>query len=410
MKIMQINVVYPNGSTGKIVKDIHDELIKKNHESLVCFGRGAEAREKNIYKIAPEFIMKAQSFRAKATGYTYGGCLYSTRNLINIIRNETPDVVHLHCVNGYMVNVYELLNYLKNNRISTVLTLHAEFMYTAGCGHALDCEKWKNGCGECPQRKNGGRPASRVFDRSANEWQLMKKSFEGFDNLVVTSVSEWLNNRAKESPFFKKNRLKVVLNGVDNTNTFTPSEFGDLKEELSLKDEKIILHVTANFKDPIKGGNYVLEIAKRFEKYNMKFIIVGLNSKIDNLPKNIIVLPKTKNQKRLAELYSMADITLLTSVRETFSMVTAESLSCGTPVIGFKAGGPESIALSQYSEFVTYGDLDSLENSILHWIDKKAFHKNEIYKIARDRYSRENMCKEYLDIYNNFESYAELKI
>lgn len=401
MKIMQINVVYPNGSTGKIVKDIHDELVKKNHESLICFGRGAEVREKNIYKIAPEFIMKAQSFRAKATGYTYGGCLYSTRNLINIVRNETPDVVHLHCINGYMVNIYKLLDYLKKNRISTVLTLHAEFMYTAGCGHALDCDKWKNGCGECPQRKNGGRPASRVFDRSANEWQFMKKSFEGFDNLVITSVSEWLNNRAKESPFFKKNQLKVVLNGVDNTNTFTPREFGYLKKELSLKDEKIILHVTANFKDPIKGGNYVLEIAKRFEMYNIKFIIVGSNSEIDNLPKNIIVLPKTKNQKRLADLYSMADITLLTSVKETFSMVTAESLSCGTPVIGFKAGGPESIALSQYSEFVNHGDINSLENVILKWVYSEKFNKKDIANLAKTHYSKEKMYNSYLVIYED---------
>lgn len=401
MKIMQINVVYPNGSTGKIVKDIHDELIKINHESLVCFGRGAEVREDNIFKIAPEFIMKAQSFRAKATGYTYGGCLFSTRNLINIIKNENPDVVHIHCINGYMVNIYKLLNYLKKNRIATVLTLHAEFMYTAGCGHALDCEKWKSGCGNCPQRKNGGRPASRVFDRSANEWQLMKKSFEGFDNLVVTSVSEWLNNRAKESPFFKGKELKVVLNGIDTENTFIPSEFENLKEELSLKDEKIVLHVTANFKDPLKGGRYVMEIAKRLENYNIKFIIVGPNSKIENLPDNVIALPKTENQKNLVELYSMADITLLTSLRETFSMVTAESLSCGTPVVGFKAGGPETIAIKDFGTFVEQGNVGMLEKVIIENLEMKNKFSDRIVKAAKSKYSKEQMFNQYFNIYNN---------
>lgn len=401
MKIMQINVVYPNGSTGKIVKDIHDELIKINHESLVCFGRGAEVREENIFKIAPEFIMKAQSFRAKTTGYTYGGCLFSTRNLINIIKNENPDVIHIHCINGYMVNIYKLLNYLKNNRIATVLTLHAEFMYTAGCGHSLNCEKWKTGCGDCPQRKNGGRPASRIFDRSASEWKAMKKSFEGFDNLVITSVSEWLNKRAKESPFFKDKELKVVLNGVDTENVFIPSEFKKLKEELSLKDEKIVLHITANFKDPLKGGRYVIEMAKKLENYNIKFIIVGPNSKIDNLPDNIIVLPKTENQKKLAELYSMADITLLTSLRETFSMVTAESLSCGTPVVGFKAGGPESIALMEYSVFVDQGNLDMLEQAIIENLDMKNKFSDRIVKAAKSKYSKEQMFNQYFNIYNN---------
>ena len=401
MKIMQINVVYPNGSTGKIVKDIHDQLIKINHKSLVCFGRGAEVSEKNVYKIASEFIMKAQSFRAKATGYTYSGCFFSTRNLINIIRNENPDVVHIHCINGYMVNIYKLLNYLKNNRIATTLTLHAEFMYTAGCGHALDCEKWKSGCGNCPQRKNGGRPASRIFDRSANEWKLMKNSFEGFDNLVVTSVSEWLNNRAKESPFFKDKELKVVLNGIDTANTFIPSEFEKLKEELSLKDEKIVLHVTANFKDPIKGGSYVMEIAKRLEKYNIKFIIVGPNSKTDNLSDNVITLSKTENQKKLAELYSMADITLLTSLRETFSMVSAESLSCGTPLIGFKAGGPETIAIKNFSAFIEQGNIDMLEKAIIENLEMKNKFSEAIAKEAKLKYSKERMFNQYFSIYNN---------
>lgn len=62
---------------------------------------------------------------------------------------------------------------------------------------------------------------------------------------------------------------------------------------------------------------------------------------------------------------------LLTSERETFSMVTAESLCCGTPVVGFKAGAPEQIALKEYSEFVDYGNLDKLEKAVRRWLQKE---------------------------------------
>ena len=85
------------------------------------------------------------------------------------------------------------------------------------------------------------------------------------------------------------------------------------------------------------------EIAKRFVGQNVKFLVAGSYSADIEVSKNIILLGKVTDQKKLAKLYSLADMTLLTSRKETFSMVTVESLCCGTPVVGFRAGGPEQI-------------------------------------------------------------------
>lgn len=398
MKIMQINAVYPAGSTGKIVKDIHTQLINCGHESIVCYGRGPKVIEKNVYKIAPEYVMKMQSLRSKITGYTYGGCIFSTSSLINIIKKEKPDVVHLHCINAYMVNIYRLLEHLKNNNIPTVLTLHAEFMYTAGCGYALDCEKWKTGCESCPQ-KGAGRPSSKIFDRSNQEWQLMKKAFDGFDNIVITSVSKWLHDRAKQSPFFTDKNTKVVLNGIDTDNVFKPIDYTELKEKYNITNEKVILHVTASFTNPIKGGKYVIELAERLKNKNIKIFIVGFNGDKNILPSNIIPVPNTKDQTELAAFYSMADITLLTSVKETFSMICAESLACGTPVVGFKAGAPETISLKEYSEFVTQGDVDTLKEVVEKWINSNSNNRNDISQVAKKYYSKHKMASSYMSTY-----------
>ncbi len=400
MKIIQINAVYPIGSTGKIVHDIHTHLLENGYESVVCFGRGKALNEQYVYKIAPELIMKLQSLWSKITGYAYAGCYISTKNLINIIKRERPDIVHLHCINSYTVNIYKLLNFLKVNNIPTVLTLHAEFMHTAGCGHALECEKWKIGCGRCPQAGNG-RPSSKIFDRSAQEWRLMAEAFDGFNNLIIVPVSGWLLDRAKQSPFLKEKEFVVVTNGLDTVNTFRPTDYSVIKKTHKIKNEKVILHVTPNFLSPIKGGNYVLQIADRMLSDNVKVIIVGYNSDISKLPKNVIPVKYTENQAELAVYYSMADLTLLTSKKETFSMICAESLACGTPVVGFEAGAPETISLGDYSAFTRQGDIDALEILVKKWLNKKREYGygDAISTTASKVYSKTSMCEKYIKLY-----------
>ena len=403
MKIMHVNVVYQYGSTGKIVESIHKYLLNENYKSLVCYGRGNTINEHNVHKIGPEIVMKFQSLYSKVTGYAYGGAFFSTTKLIKIIEKEKPDIVHLHCINGYMVNIYKILDYLKKSKLKVVLTLHAEFMYTAGCGNSLNCEKWKEHCCNCPQRSLS-RPASRFFDRSAEEWEMMKSAFDGFENIIIVAVSQWLADRARNSPFLKDKDIRVINNGIDTKNIFKITDYSEIKKEISINNEKIILHVTPDFLNPLKGGDVVLELAKRFRSNdNVKFLIVGYNGK-PSLPSNVIAISHTKNQKELAGYYSMANLTLLTSKNETFSMVCAESLSCGTPVVGFKAGAPETISIKEYSEFVEADNLDLLEIAVRKWIDFKSNSNNskKMEILAREKYANAEMCKKYLNIYKDF--------
>ena len=175
MKVLQVNCVYNKGSTGKIVADIHNGLIERGIESVVCYGRGEKTTLPNVYKVCGEFYSKLQNLRSRITGLMYGGCNLSTRRLIKVIEKERPDIVHLHCINGYFVNIYRLVEWLKQSNIKTVLTLHAEFMHTANCGHAFDCEKWKTGCTNCTRYKQETK--SIFFNKTHISWLRMKKAF-----------------------------------------------------------------------------------------------------------------------------------------------------------------------------------------------------------------------------------------
>ena len=399
MKIMQINCVYKNGSTGKIVYDIHTELKNSGIDSVVCYGNGPRVSEKNVYKLASKPYEKLNALTSRITGLMYGGCLFSTKKLIKIIKKENPDIVHLHCINGHFVNIYKIVEFLKNSNIKTVLTLHAEIMHTANCEHAFDCEKWKTGCGKCPRVRQVTN--SWFFDATHKSWTKMKKAFDGFnDNLIVTSVSPWLMERAKQSPILADKNHTVVLNGLD-TSTFTPYDTKDLKDKHGITNEKIIFHATPNFNnDPnhTKGGYYIIELAKMLANDNVKIIVAGSYDQSIEIPSNVIMLGRVSNQRELARYYSLADLTVLTSKRETFSMVVAESLCCGTPVVGFMAGGPEQIAIKKHSAFVEYANTQALYNEAIKMLNIES-NKNEISEKAKKIYSQQRMAKEYVNIY-----------
>ncbi len=403
MKLLQINCVYKKGSTGKLVYDIHKELLSSGFESVVCYGRGEKTTDKNVIKSCGELYSKFNNLLSRFTGVMYGGCCFSTKKLINIIKKENPDVVHLHCLNGYFVNIYKLVEFLKNSNIKTVLTLHAEFMYTANCGHSFDCEKWKTGCGNCPQLKEETK--SLFFDNTALSFKKMKKAFDGFENLKVVSVSPWLKERAEVSHILKGKNHITVLNGVD-TSVFSHNN-SLLKSDLGFENKRIVFHATAFFsakKNHLKGGYYVLSMAKRFlkEDDSVVFLVAGDYEPIENIPSNVIFLGNITDQHKLSDYYSAADVTLLTSKKETFSMIVAESLCSGTPVVGFEAGAPEKITIKEFSGFVPYGDEDKLFEEIKLWLNKNDVNKAYVSNLAKSKYSKEIMVEQYKNIYNTF--------
>ena len=404
MKLLQINCVYKKGSTGKLSYDIHKGVLNSSNESVICYGRGEKTKDEKVIKTCGELYSKFNNLISRFTGLMYGGCYFSTKKLINTIKKEKPDIVHLHCINGYFVNIYKLVEFLKKSGIKTVLTLHAEFMHTANCGHAFECNNWKTGCGNCPRLREETK--SLFLDNTALSFKKMKKAFEGFENLKVVSVSPWLKERAEVSPILKGKNHLIVLNGVD-TSVFYSRENSSVKRELGIENKKVIFHATAWFstqKNHLKGGYYVVQMAKRFlqKDSDVVFLVAGESKPFGELPSNVIFLGNVSDQNKLAEYYSAADLTLLTSKKETFSMVVAESLCSGTPVVGFEAGAPERITIDDFSSFVPYGDEDRLFDEINYWLNRSDINKSAISSAAKLKYGKEIMINEYKKIYENF--------
>ena len=397
---MQVNCVYRKGSTGKIVYDIHTELQKQGIESVVCYGRGARIREPHVYKTCPEWYSKLNNLWSRLTGLMYGGCFFSTSKLIRIIKKEKPDVVHLHCINGYFVNIYRLVTWLKKNGVKTVLTLHAEFMHTANCGHALDCDKWKTGCGKCP--RNRAETKSLVFDRTHTSWMKMKKAFEGFEDLTVISVSDWVASRAMQSPILSGRCIRTIHNGIFTGNfngERNPTLEAALKEKYGIPgNKKIVLHVTPSFLNPIKGGENFLKLSEQLPEEYVAVVVGGGATTTEKL----IAIPFVSDQREMAAFYQMASVFVITSRCDNYPTVCLEANCCGTPVVGFDVGGIRETIATGMGQVVPSGDIGALLRGIIEWekvkddIPVEAVRQSMIYNGV------ERMCKEYIAMYAGF--------
>lgn len=390
MKIISINVSYGTGSTGKIVEALHKRFLKTGHNSYVIVGRKTTVLNEKIIKLTNELESKIWHLLSKFTGNLYNVCPISTWRIIRFIKKSKPDVVHLHCLNGFFLDIPRLINFLKKEKINTVLTNHAEFMFTANCGYTLGCNNWKNiECKECRRYKE----INGIFSLNLTHYYYKKmfKAISNFSKLKVTSVSSWLNERLKQSKMFRalKENCFVVLNPVD-------THEGQVNNYFS-KEKKNILYVTADFNNPEKGGFNIFKLAEKCNNLNMKFFIKSGKKITQKLSFNNIEVIDDKNIDMFS-LYESADCSLLLSQRETFSMVVAESLSCGTPIVGFRAGGPETIGIDKYSFFVNYGDINNLKEALLKMLNENV-DREIIKKIASTKYSVNTIANEYLRIY-----------
>ena len=398
-----IDVTCKSGSTGAIVYNLYQRLRADGHEAAVCYGRGAYVEDDNIFKFGLDFETAIHAGLARITGLN--GCFspMSTRRLIRFIDSFNPDVVHIHELHAYFVNIKPLLDYLKAKKIRIIWTFHCEYMYTGKCGVSYDCERWKDSCGNCPEIKR--YPKSLFFDFTKRMFREKKALLSDLDFTIV-APSQWLANRVEMS-FLKGKNVTVVHNGIDTEQVFYPrskAEIDALKETYELQNKKIVLSVAADIMSDNKGGKTVLELSKRFVDEKIHFILVGADRN-DTVESNVTLVQRTKSQNELALWYSAADVFLICSKQETFPTTCLEAICCGTPVVGTDVGGTKETVPAPYGVFCAPDDLDGLAEAIRRQIPLKK-QAPDISGLGCRLYDQKTMYQSYLALYKSEASFG----
>ena len=331
-----INTVCGIRSTGRICTDLATALEAQGHEVKIAYGRENVPSEYQKYavRIGNEFDIRLHGAKARLFDGSGFGSRKTTRIFIKWIREYDPDVIHLHNIHGYYINIEELFNYLKTCGKKIIWTLHdcwAFTGHTAFCD-SINCKKWINGCYKCPLKQL--YPKTFV-DHSKNNWNKKKELLRGVQGLTLITPSEWLKNCVLLS-FLADYPVKVIKNGVD-TSLFYPRR-SSFKEKHNLTNKKIVLGV-ASVWDDSKGYSDFLRLSKVLED-DYQIVLVGLSKKqIQSLPNNIIGIERTTDVNELAEIYSAADVFLNMTYCDTFGQVNLEAALCGTPIISYDTGG-----------------------------------------------------------------------
>lgn len=399
MRVMLLDVNYDYSSTGKIVRDLHLGLESNGHLVSCLYGRGIKTNTINVKKISSIIEVGFHAALTRITGLTGIFSPFATKKLIYEIERFKPDLIHFHELHGYYINIFQIINYVKLNKIPVLWTFHCEFMYTGKCGHALECNRWQDKCGNCPQLKK--YPKSLVFDQTSFMLDQKKEIFKNWDQFGIVAPSNWLARRIGYS-FLGSKDVKTIYNGIDMS-VFYPRSKKELRIKHGLKTKYVLLAIAPSLLSDDKGGKWILELASRLIHEDITFIMIGVdNPNLISAP-NIIAHSKIKDLDLIAEFYSLSDFTLLTSRKETFSLVCAESLACGTPIIGFDAGAPSEVAPPGFGCFVKYGNIVKLHHTVMESLTNTSdfMHPSECFTFVNNNYSKEQMIDRYISEYKD---------
>jgi glycosyltransferase involved in cell wall biosynthesis len=392
MKVLQINSTANFGSTGRIAEDLGKSIITEGGESIIAFGRKNNESKSKLIKIgskADQFIHLLYTRIFDSHGFHSTNATYK---LIEEIKKINPDVIHLHNIHGYYLNVEVLFSFLKKNKKPVIWTLHDCWSYTGHCCYyeRVGCEKWKIECNNCPLQFL--YPESKVFDNSRRNFIKKKSIFNGVENLTLVTVSKWLESQVRQS-YLNRYPLMTIYNGIDN-NIFKSKNQTALKKKFGYLEKKIALGVANEWSEG-KGLKTFIEISNSMMD-NVIIILVGLNDKqINSLPNNVIGIKRTKNTSELADYYSMADVFVTPSIAETFGLVVAEALSCGTPcIVNNSSALPELV-----DESVGYVVSNSVEEYVKA-INKILSEPKENYAITTLEKAKEFNLDLHLKSYN----------
>ncbi len=357
MKVLMINVVCGIRSTGRICTDLATALEAQGHEVKIAYGREEvpERFQKYAVRIGTDLDVKIHGIKTRLLDGCGFGSKKATEKFIEWVKEYDPDVIHLHNIHGYYINIEVLFNYLLTCDKKIIWTLHDCWAFTGHTAYCdvANCERWITGCHECPLKHE--YPASYV-DRSKSNWVKKKNLMDGIPNLTIVTPSEWLAGLVRKS-FLAQYPVTIIHNGID-TSQFYPME-NDTREFFGIGDKFMLLGVSTSW-DEMKGFSDYLKMADMLgDEYQV--VLVGLTKEQkEKLPRNVIGIERTNSVKELAQLYTAADLFLNLSYCENYPTVNLEAIACGTPVLTYRTGGSPETVIDNCGTVVPKGELKSV--------------------------------------------------
>lgn len=392
MKVLMINSVCGIRSTGRICTDLAQTFEAQGHICKIAYGRETvpEKYRKYAVRIGSDTDVKLHGIYSRMFDRHGFGSRGATKKFIKWVKEFDPDVIHLHNLHGYYINIEVLFDYLKEAEKPVVWTLHDCWAFTGHCTNLIGCDKWKTGCVKCTKFRNYPRS---FWDGSKRNFAKKKQLISAVENMTVITPSNWLAELTKQS-FLGKFPVEVINNGID-VNIFKPT-IGDFRNKYGLENKKIVLGVASAWSDS-KGLCDFIKLADILDD-NYKIVLVGLTeAQIKDIPDSIIGIAKTNSTTELAEIYTAADVFLNLTYNDNYPTVNLEAQACGTPVITYRTGGSPEALDESWGLIFAPGDISSVSKALMS-MKNKAYYTEKCIEHSR-AFDKKRMCDNYIDLY-----------
>ena len=340
LRYVQLNSFY-NGSTGSIMRGLHSQLSLRGVDSYCFWGRRHESIDVHMQRCAtkPEVYLHGAMTRLFDRMGFYSK--RDTARLLQRLDEIDPDVVHLHNIHGYWVNIEMLFSWLASHRCQVRWTLHDCWAFTGHCAHFtyVKCAQWKTHCAysnSCPQLDTYPKTISKAS--CARNFEDKKRIFMSVPPARMTLVtpSQWLGDLIGES-FLKDYPVEVRHNTIDKA-VFRPTP-SDFRERYGIGDRFMILGVASPWTER-KGLGDFIKLAEELNPEEYAIVLVGLSKKqVCELPDGIIGLTRTDSPQELSGIYSTADVFFNPTIEDNYPTVNLEAEACGTKVVTYDTGG-----------------------------------------------------------------------
>jgi len=391
------------GGSARSAYRIHDGLRRRGHRSRMLVGHKV-TDDPDVATVSGGGLARRLDDYANCTTARFGlqyQWIPSSRRLLRHHWLKAPDVIQLYNTHGGYFT-HRLLPDLAR-RAPIVWRLSDMWPVTGHCAYAGPCERWRDGCGQCPDLETYP-PIGR--DTTAWLWRQKQRLYRAA-HLTVVAPSSWTEAIARAAPVFAGAAVHRIPNGLDQT-VFRPLDRAAARAVLDIpRAGTAILFAAHVVSDNARKGTALLEEAlhRLGPCPDLLLLVAGVGSErwADRVPQTVVPLGYLQDDRLLAAANAAADFVVVPSAVENLPNSVIEAFSCGRPAVAFDTGGiRDAVRDGETGLLVQAGDTAALADGMARLIEDESLRRamgERALDLARREYSAEVQAARFEELY-----------
>jgi len=404
-----VHIQYYMGASGRTALMLQNAFKGVNVESdIVSLQTGVQDNPNIKYmgkipRLISRIDDRIQAYLTRKSIKQLGSFSYPVlgTNVAKLTEVKNADIIYIHWAWKGFLNFRGLKQIARLNK-PVIFFMHDMWNITGGCHHSFTCEKYKTvGCNDCPMF-----PEEKTKDLSFKEFRKKARLYSKYNNLYFIAPSRWLHDCTRESLLTKDKPVFCIPNMID-TSLFTPTGKAKARQILNIDiNETVIVFGAVSVTSPYKGWAYLQKALELLHNdgsiKNISVLIFGssYNKEIaEAIPFKTKFMGYLEDEHSISMVYNAADVFVVPSLADNLPTTILESLSCGTPVVGFNVGGiPDMISHKENGYLAKYKDANDVCEGIKFCLQ----HALKGYLLPN--FTRESTIKKHLELFEHIKS------